>query len=127
MRVSNYNLSLAVNALCLVVFLLMSGCSISNDSSSGAAVKSNASKTINGSAKTTTKETSFKHSHASNPCTQALEHSHVFNDEDHQHSYDCENTNKFVSNAHVHKATKKTRRFRHVHPNGSNEHSHHKE
>ncbi len=123
MRVRIINLRLALNALYLSVFVFMSACSVSDAPKSSS--KSVDKKTVPTTVKVTGKE--LKHSHPSNPCTAALDHSHVFEDIEHQHSYDCENTNKIISNAHVHEATKKTRRFRHVHPNGANKHSHHKE
>ena len=67
------------------------------------------------------------HSHPSNPCTDAIAHSHRFTKKEHEHKYDCETTNEYTRNAHIHPATKKTRKFRHVHPNGSAKHVHHKE
>lgn len=102
----------------LSVALLLSACSFNNEVNS-VSVKSPLGEKL---AKPAAK--GKKHTHPSNPCTVASEHSHLYENEVHKHSYDCENTNEFVSNAHVHPVTKTTRKYRHVHPNGANKHSH---
>ena len=116
--------TLILNTLCIGAFLLTSACSsisskidIKNNSENKVLTKNS----VNGNK---VNDKGLKHAHAPNPCTVALEHSHLYSDIDHQHKYDCESTNDFVSNAHVHEATDLNKRFRHVHPNGANKHSH---
>ncbi len=64
------------------------------------------------------------HIHPENACLGARSHSHVGGDKQHEHSFNCEGTNKNKTNAHIHPAKGKHPLMRHVHPNGSNEHSH---
>lgn len=69
----------------------------------------------------------FEHEHPTNPCTEALAHSHKHDVNEtklHEHRYDCENSNPVISNAHIHEPREGVRRYRHIHPNGANEHSH---
>lgn len=126
MRVRSTFSTLLLNAFCVSVFLMMSACSsnafksISHHKSKNKSVAKSLTKPHKG------KNNSLEHTHPANPCTVALAHSHDYSKKDHEHTYDCENTNDFVSNGHVHEATELNKRFRHVHPNGANKHSHHR-
>ena len=114
--------SLSILSLSVAVIFILGACSNTGNID---VIDSKANGNV--SSKSTTDKTTetYMHSHASNPCTAAVEHSHVYQDADHEHRYDCENTNKIVINGHVHPATKTHRKYRHVHPNGASEHSHH--
>ncbi len=126
MRVRSPISTLVFKTFCVSTFLIISACS-SNilKPSQNNDIKDKPTSKLLAKAKKATND-SLKHTHPANPCTVALEHSHVYTLKEHQHTYDCENTNEFVSNAHVHEATELNKRFRHVHPNGANKHSHHK-
>lgn len=124
MRVLNFNSTSYFIIFSFCVGLLLSACSSNSEVNSGSLKNKPDKKVATQIAKPAAKD--LQHVHPSNPCTAAVAHSHLYENEDHQHSYDCENTNKFVSNAHIHPATKVTRKFRHVHPNGASKHSHHK-
>lgn len=119
------NTTLVRFALGLSVTLFMSACSSNNELNSGSNKKHLSNKVIPSSTKVNAKE--LEHTHTSNPCTEALAHSHPFTEKNHKHSYDCESTNEIISNAHIHPPTEKYKRYRHVHPNGANKHSHHRE
>ena len=116
--------TLVLNTFCVSVILTISACS-SNDKGSSVANNGSQNKQSKAGLKKV-KDKDLKHSHPSNPCTVALAHSHVYENKDHEHKYDCESTNEYISNGHVHEATEKNKRFRHVHPNGANKHSHYR-
>ncbi|MEH6455480.1 MAG: hypothetical protein V7749_04120 [Cocleimonas sp.] len=122
MQISNFNSTSFLIIFSFSAALLLSACSSNNEVNSVTAKSSSDKKIVVQKTKLVAKD--LKHTHPSNPCTVALEHSHLYENEIHKHSYDCENTNDFVSNAHVHPATKTVRKYRHVHPNGANKHSH---
>lgn len=122
MRVINFNSSSQCILFILFVSTLLTACSSSSEVNS---LTTNHSSDKKASAKLTKPVAkALKHTHESNPCTAALVHSHLYETDNHEHSYDCENTNEFVGNAHVHPAIKGIRKYRHVHPNGANKHSH---
>lgn len=108
--------------LCLFTLISVSACS--NHLENSKVVSTHKKDNKSSSSSTVPNSNSLPHIHPSNPCTTELSHTHEFQKTDHQHSYDCENTNKFVKNAHIHPATSKNKRMRHVHPNGASIHSH---
>ena len=116
-----------MRTLIISVFIayLLSACTSTNEVKP---VKKQQKNTAEKQIPSVSKKTSSKplqHIHPANPCTAAVSHTHSFEQEDHEHSYDCENTNKFIGNAHIHPATKTRKKFRHVHPNGAAKHNHH--
>ncbi len=117
MQFKKYNSRSIFNLLIISIVMFLAGCSIKNESIS-VSKKPIPKQTVN---------SDFTHSHPSNPCTEALTHSHSYTTKDHQHSYDCESTNEYVKNGHIHPATGKYPKRRHVHPNGANKHTHIKE
>jgi len=125
MRVRIQKSAFLCNALAFGLLMLLGACS-SNEKLNSELQKTEKNKTLT-KKRIKKGKNSLQHIHPSNPCTAAVTHSHSFDNADHQHRYDCENTNEFVSNAHIHPATKKTRQFRHVHPNGAKKHSHHQQ
>lgn len=122
MRTTNFNSISFFIILSLSAALLLNACSSNNEVNSVSTKSTPDKKLTAQKSKPAAKDS--KHIHPSNPCIAALDHIHLYETLDHQHSYDCENTNEFVSNAHIHPATKTTRIYRHVHPNGANKHSH---
>ena len=114
MRLKKYHSIFISNLLCISLVMFLSACS-NNSEVNNVAKNTNTKKAVS---------KDLKHVHPSNPCTAALTHSHAYEDKEHQHKYDCENTNEFVKNGHIHPATGKYPKRRHVHPNGANKHSH---
>jgi len=121
MRVITFKSISFFTILGLFMGMLLSGCSTNSEVNSVVKTHKSDKKVATKLAKLTPK--ALQHIHPSNPCTAAIDHSHLYVVEEHKHSYDCENTNEFVSNAHIHPVTKGNRRYRHVHPNGANKHS----
>ena len=117
MQLKKYFSVTLLSSLCISVFLLLTACSNNSEMNSDDKKPVSTKKVIE----------KLEHSHPSNPCTDAITHSHSYKIKDHQHSYDCENTNEYVKNGHIHSAEGKYPKRRHVHPNGANQHSHNRE
>ena len=117
MQLKKYYSVVIFNLICISAVMLLAGCS--NKSETNSVDKKPVS--------TKVVSEKLEHSHPSNPCTDALTHFHSYEKKDHQHSYDCENTNEYVRNGHIHPAIGKYPKRRHVHPNGANKHSHKRE
>lgn len=126
MRVLNFPSKSLLITLSFCLGGLLSACSTSNEVSSKSTNSTSSKKVSSQKAKLLAK--GIEHTHPPNPCSAALAHTHLFNVDEssqHEHSYDCEGSNEYVSNAHIHPPAINIRKYRHVHPNGANKHAHH--